>query len=181
VANIYIVKADNTNIDQVNKMDNRFIVDSKAVLKIEEGQIHYSVKEVPAFIKKYPERDRQYDYSDYIDNPNRAIYLAYHGERAVGQIILSTSWNNYALIEDIRVDISYRKQGIGTRLIGYAKEWAKQRGLAGLRLETQNNNIRACRFYESCGFHIGGFDQILYKGIQDDTIEVALYYYFLFN
>src|SRR5690554_3363144 len=122
-------------------MDNRFIVDSKAVLKIEEGQIHYSVKEVPAFIKKYPERDRQYDYSDYIDNPNRAIYLAYHGDRAVGQIILSTSWNNYALIEDIRVDISYRKQGIGTRLIGYAKEWAKQRGLAGLRLETQNNNI----------------------------------------
>lgn len=181
MSNIYIVKVKRDNIDQVNNMDNRFIVDSKAVLKVEESKIEYSLERVPAFIKKYPAEDSFIDYSDYIDNRDRAIYLAYSEEKAIGQIIIRKHWNKYAIIEDLRVDISYRKQGIGRRLIGHAKEWAKQRRLAGLTLETQNNNIRACKFYESCGFHLGGFDQKLYKGISDDTSEVALYYYFLFD
>ncbi|HZK34901.1 MAG TPA: GNAT family N-acetyltransferase [Bacillota bacterium] len=181
MCNIYIVKADRTNIDQVNNMDNRFIVDSKAVLKMEEDQIQYRLERIAAFIKKYPNEERPIDYTDYVDNPDKAIYLAYSEDKAIGQIIIRSHWNKYAIIEDVRVDISYRKQGIGRRLVGHAKEWGKQKGLAGLTLETQNNNIRACKFYESCGFHIGGFDQKIYKGMGDAASEVALYYYFLFD
>jgi ribosomal protein S18 acetylase RimI-like enzyme len=48
-------------------------------------------------------------------------------------------------------------------------------------LETQNNNVRACYFYESCGFRIGGFDNLLYRGLDPDTDEVAIYFYFQFE
>ena len=53
-------------------------------------------------------------------------------------------------------------------------------GLPGIMLETQNNNVAACRFYESCGFHLGGFDRELYRGITPDTDETALFWYLIF-
>ena len=36
--------------------------------------------------------------------------------------------------------------------------------MPGIMLETQNNNVAACKFYEKCGFVIGGFDFLGYKG-----------------
>jgi ribosomal protein S18 acetylase RimI-like enzyme len=61
-----------------------------------------------------------------------------------------------------------------------AIEWAKEKGLPGLMLETQNNNVAACHLYESCGFELGGFDRNLYKGLHPDTKEIALYWYLFF-
>ena len=37
--------------------------------------------------------------------------------------------------------------------------------MPGIMLETQNNNVAACKFYEKCGFVIGGFDFLVYKGL----------------
>ncbi|MGD2076892.1 MAG: GNAT family N-acetyltransferase, partial [Chloroflexota bacterium] len=62
-----------------------------------------------------------------------------------------------------------------------AKQWARQKQFPGIMLETQNNNVQACRFYESCGFQIGGFDNMLYRGLDSSTDEVAIYYYFHFE
>lgn len=71
--------------------------------------------------------------------------------------------------------------GVGRALVDQAKQWARQKQLPGIMLETQNNNVRACKFYESCGFTIGGFDNFLYRGLVVDTVEVAVYWYFHFE
>jgi ribosomal protein S18 acetylase RimI-like enzyme len=63
--------------------------------------------------------------------------------------------------------------------VAEAIDWAKTKLLAGIMLETQNNNVAACRFYERCGFKLGGFDRYLYKGISKNTEEIALYWYLL--
>lgn len=55
----------------------------------------------------------------------------------------------------------------------------KDGGMAGIMLETQNNNVRACKFYESCGFVIGGFDSYFYKGLDNESDEIAIYWYLL--
>ncbi len=47
-------------------------------------------------------------------------------------------------------------------------------------LETQDNNVGACKFYESCGFQLKGFDTSLYKAIDQVKNEIALYWYLLF-
>ena len=44
-------------------------------------------------------------------------------------------------------------------------------------LETQNNNVGACKLYERCGFQLSGFDADLYRGDDRCVREVALFWY----
>lgn len=48
-------------------------------------------------------------------------------------------------------------------------------------LETQNNNLGACRLYERCGYVLGGMDHLRYRGIDAQTREVALFWYLVFT
>jgi len=83
-------------------------------------------------------------------------------------------------LEDITVKTAYRRQGIGRALVNRAIDWTRSRQLPGIMLETQNNNVAACRFYERCGFELGGFDRHLYGALHPDTREIALYWYLVF-
>ncbi len=176
---ITIEEVNRTNIGDIGTCDGEFTIDAKLVLHAENGDISYSLVDVPSTTKRYGEDD--VDYATYIDHPDKTVFLAYADGQFAGQITLRKSWNRYACIEDIAVDTRFRRQGIGNELISRAKRWAQQRSLAGLMLETQNNNVNACRFYERCGFHLGGFDTQLYKGINRDTDEIALYWYLQFE
>lgn len=61
------------------------------------------------------------------------------------------------------------------------KDWAQDNRMLGIMLETQNNNVGACKFYERYGFSIGGFDKYLYKGFKQLSDEIAIYWYFMFE
>ena len=97
-----------------------------------------------------------------------------------GYILISKGWNNYAVIDDFAVDRNIRRAGIGTRLMDQAVEWAKEHGLPGLRLETQSNNVQACRFYRKYGFDLGGHDKYLYTALEQSCSEIALFWYLKF-
>ena len=90
------------------------------------------------------------------------------------------NWNRFAIIWDLAVEPSFRRQGVGRRLIEHALRWARDRGLPGVMLETQNINVAACRLYARCGFELGGFDGYLYRGVAPGTREIALFWYLLF-
>lgn len=170
---------DRARIGDIDRIDGHFTIDSQLLLHAEANQIHYTVVDLPPITKRYaPEI---LDYSAYIDDPARAVYLAYVDGTVAGHIILRTSWNNYAYVEVIAVDGNFRRLGVGAALIKQAKEWARQRDLPGIMLETQTNNVQACKFYERCGFKIGGFDNLLYRALDGDTDEVAIYWYYLFE
>lgn len=176
---ITIEEINSRNFRDVNECDSEFIIDSKLVLHVENGEIRYTIIEVPGNKKRYGKDN--IDYTTYIDNPGKVVFLAYVDRQIAGQIILRKNWNTYAYIEDIAVDVKLRRRGIGKRLISRAKCWAQERNLPGIMLETQNNNVRACKFYESCGYQLRGFDTYLYKGIKSDTDEVALFWYLVFE
>lgn len=93
--------------------------------------------------------------------------------------VLKRNWNNYCFIEDVRVDGQYKGKGIGRQLIEVAKEWTFSKGLKGMTLETQNINVSACKFYEKCGFILGGFDNFFYKQIESVKDEIVLYWYYI--
>ncbi|SDC89547.1 Ribosomal protein S18 acetylase RimI [Paenibacillus sp. UNCCL117] len=163
-------------------IDGSFIVDSVLVLELKGQQIGYTVEERPVTYKSYEdeafaEGDAAPDYSNYIGNPHQISYLAVAQNQVVGQIVLKRNWNNYAYVEDIKVDKSFRGYGVGKKLIEQAKRWMKDGDMTGIMLETQNNNVRACKFYESCGFVIGGFDSYVYRGLNKESDEVAIYWY----
>jgi deoxyadenosine/deoxycytidine kinase len=57
--------------------------------------------------------------------------------------------------------------------------WAKHKNLHGLMLETQDNNLIACKFYHNCGFKIGSVDTMLYANFENN-FEKAVFWYLRF-
>jgi GNAT superfamily N-acetyltransferase len=56
------------------------------------------------------------------------------------------------LLEDMVVSPNVRGQSIGSKLIDYAIEFAKEQGCKRITLLTDNDNKRAHKFYERHGF-----------------------------
>ncbi len=174
---VKIFAMDKSSLADINKCDDEFTIEEKLILGLENGEIRYEIVPLPATKKRYGKDN--IDYSTYIDSTDEIVYLAYNDGQIAGQIILRKNWNNYAYIEDITVDVKYRRHGIGKQLVKQAQQWARESNLAGIMLETQDNNTEACRFYESCGFRLKGFDAYLYKGINRSSDEMALYWYWI--
>lgn len=118
---------------------------------------------------------------EHIGNAEAALFVVDDLDfRPRGYIAVSHFWNGYASIDDLAVDQGLRRLGAAKLLMNAAANWAQQEGLAGLRLETQNNNVAACKFYKQYGFILGGYDQYLYSGIQTEGTETALFWYLRF-
>jgi len=176
--NLTIQQVDERNFGDVNRCDETFTVDSRLVVHVENDVIRYTIVSVPPYQKHYP--PEELDYPVYLHDPDKAIFCAYADGQLAGQVITRKYWNGFAYIDDVAVAADFRQQGVGRALLQHAVAWARVRQLAGVMLETQNNNVAACRLYESCGFQLGGFDRYLYKGLHPDTDEIALYWYLLF-
>lgn len=175
---ILIREADKETIRHLKLDGSSFEVRSKLVLQAENGSISYTVVDVPPYTKQYgPEEVKP---ESYVDAADKVVFFAWLGKEVIGQIRLRRYWNGYAYIDDIAVEPGYRGEGIGRALLGRGIAWAKEKGLPGLMLETQDNNVPACRLYARCGFQLRGFDTHLYKGIDPSTDEIALYWYLIF-
>ena len=59
--------------------------------------------------------------------------------------------SDLAVLWDIRVTSARRRHGVGTALFKAAEAWAVARGCRLLKVETQNINLAACRFYARHG------------------------------
>lgn len=151
---------------------------SRLVLHAEHGKISYTIVDVPPYIKQY--EPEEVEPKTYVGSSDKTVFFAYADGQLAGQIRLWKHWNTYAYIDDIAVESDYRGRGVGYALIQRAIEWAKFKGLPGIMLETQDNNVAACRLYQRCGFELYGFDTQLYKGIDPATDEIALYWYLIF-
>ena len=166
------------NLTDINKPNQPFDVIGKIVPVYQDG--HWSYTEC-LFDEPYEKRydDDDIEPAHYINNPERIIYFCYDNNECVGQIELVRNWNKYALVADIAVAQKSRGKGVGVKLIKKAIEWAKEKGLCGLVLETQDNNLLACRFYSKMGFKIGAVDTMLYANF-DNAVEKAVFWYMRF-
>jgi GNAT superfamily N-acetyltransferase len=85
--------------------------------------------------------------------------------------------NDLAVLWDIRVRASNRLQGVGTALFREAARWAKSKGCRLLKIETQNVNVGACRFYAKMGCFLGRIDRLAYRRSPGIAGEVMLIWY----
>ena len=91
-----------------------------------------------------------------IDNNESIIFLATYDKIPVGFIQLYTSFSSVSMkpiyiLNDLYVDASYRKKGIGEALLNEAKILCKKNGFKGLALETAIDNP-AQKLYERLGW-----------------------------
>ena len=82
--------------------------------------------------------------------------------------------SDLAVLWDIRVFQGARSQGVGTQLFTAAEQWARRRGCRTMKIETQNINVPACRFYAHMGCTLGVINRYAYTHIEN---EVQLIWY----
>lgn len=104
--------------------------------------------------------DRPQSWPTRFDTSRWAMLLARaHGELVGGATV---AWDtegldmlegrqDLAVIWDLRVAPAARGRGVGQALFGAVEEWARGRGCRELKVETQDVNVPACRFYLAMG------------------------------
>ena len=165
------------NLADAGKCSESFALFGRIVPMLKNGKWTYTEEffDMPRE-KQYPQEN--VDYRQYISAEDKVVFLAYTDEKLAGQITLHADWNRYALIEEIFVKKDARRSGVGTALLDAAEKWAKGKGLCGLTLETQENNLAACRLYAKCGFTIGGVNTMLYRNFGGPVAEdTAVFWY----
>jgi GNAT superfamily N-acetyltransferase len=73
-----------------------------------------------------------------------------------------------AVLWDIRVSPDARGQGVGSALFERAESWAQSNGCRQLKIETQNTNVPACRFYERHGCQLKVINRTAYPQLPRD-------------
>ena len=122
-----------------------------------------SVEEVPVkpFTKNYDDcvEDRPEELGNHHDVSKWVLIVAFSGDERVGGAIVAWASGHpilenrmdLASIVDIRVRPELRGMGIGSAVFRGVVRWAASKGCAELRIETQDVNAGACRFYRAMG------------------------------
>jgi GNAT superfamily N-acetyltransferase len=82
-----------------------------------------------------------------------------------------------AVLWDIRVHPNRRRSGVGTELFRSAIDWARRRGYRQLKVETQNVNVPACRFYAKQGCELGAIHRYGYVSSPEVAREAMFLWY----
>lgn len=161
-------------------------VKSKLVPKrIESGLGGILLEEVKTteYTKDYAKHADPNEWLKEFDTANWGFFLAYDGALPIGGatlvqktagINMLSGRDDLCVLWDIRVSPEYKASGVGTALFDYAKEWARQRGCRQIKIETQNTNLPACRFYIKQGAVLGAYDEYAYYG-EEDEIQLIWY------
>ncbi len=95
--------------------------------------------------------------NDRLSNNESVIYVALWDDKPVGFTQLYPKYSSMRavknwILNDLYVDVAYRKKGIASKLIQAAMDFAKANKAKFVQLETQTDNFNAQRLYESVGF-----------------------------
>ena len=75
-----------------------------------------------------------------------------------------------AEVEGLVVDEKYRRQGMGSALIGACMEWAANAGALSMRLEVRASNAAALALYHRHGFSPVGRRRAYYSAPVEDAV-----------
>lgn len=94
---------------------------------------------------------------DRLSKNESVIFLALENEKGIGFVQLYPLFASVALkplwlLNDLYVDESARKLGLGEALMHTAENFAKETNARGLFLRTATDNVPAQKLYEKCGW-----------------------------
>jgi ribosomal protein S18 acetylase RimI-like enzyme len=143
---------------------------------------------VPPYVKDYDAHGEgtPQDWPREFDVRHWGFFLAVADERPVAgaavawrtpAVHMLANRDDMAVLWDIRVHPAFRHQGLGERILKHAADWSREQGARLLKIETQNINVRACRFYHKQGCRLGEIDCYGYAGVPRVAHEVMLIWY----
>lgn len=117
------------------------------------------------------------------DLTNWKIFGAYDDQNLIAGCVVATKTDNVNMLEgrddlavlwEIRVSEEYKHQGIGQHLFDMAKKFAIENNFKQLKIECQNTNYNAVRFYHKQGAVLSAINEYAYPDYPD---EVQLLWY----
>ena len=178
--------------EEVNKTSlNKYSEISIAFELIHPKQtdLKYNEVSVPT-IKDYDAYENPSCWADHFDTSNWMIIHAYFEDTKVGSAVIVHKTNECNMLEnrtdlavlwDIRVHPKYRNMykekgySIGKFLLSQAELYAHMKWNCNeMKIETQDNNIQACKFYSRNGYTIKYSNPNIYEEFPD---EIQLLYY----
>ena len=132
------------------------------------------------FTKDYDQiaGNRPIDWADRWDLRRWRFAGAFAGDERIGGIALAmdaadvegpSAPSSTVLIWDLRVHPAHRRRGVGRRLLAFAEEHARAAGVAAVRVETQDINVPACRFYARAGYTFVEMNRHAYAKCPDEV------------
>ena len=134
------------------------------------------------------------DYDSYTETPSDwpkkfdvskwVFLLAMNGVTVVGAaavafdttgVFMLEARKDLAVLWDIRVRPEAR--GVGIMLFRYTARWSCAQGCTQMKIETQNVNVPACRFYQRMGATLGEIHRFGYAAVAEAAHEVMLCWY----
>ncbi|WP_281637669.1 GNAT family N-acetyltransferase [Flavobacterium marginilacus] len=113
------------------------------------------------FYKNPSNYEKHYAYlKERLENNEAVIFVAYddaYPDKIIGFALIYITFSSLALnriliLNDLFVDPSARKKGIGEQLITQTEAFAKELGSPTIRLRTAKNNNAAQKLYHKMGF-----------------------------
>jgi GNAT superfamily N-acetyltransferase len=176
-------------LTEYNRIPQR--VEVKSILQVElikQGLGGMLLREVPVeapYVKDYgASDDLPIDLDKNANMRKWGLFLAMAGAAPVGGAIVTCDTSVVFMLEarrelavlwDIRVCPEYR--GVGILLFRHAAEWARIHGCTQMKIETQNVNVPACRFYQRMGARLGEIQRYGYAAVPAVAHEVMLNWY----
>ena len=158
--------------------------------KIDRGLGGFRLTEVPVtpYVKDFCVGDdesvtrweKRFDITDW------AFFMAFDGTKPVGAATVASRTDGVHMLEgredlavlwDLRVADDWKGRGIGYRLFHMAADWAGEQGLVQMKIECQNNNVPAVRFYHRQGAMLCGVNEYAYYTEPEYRQEIQLLWY----
>jgi ribosomal-protein-alanine acetyltransferase len=99
-----------------------------------------------------------------------AVEKSRHDEPRVQGFIVAQAIAGEWEIENIAVDTSVKRRGLGKRLLAHLLEIARAKGAKSIFLEVRESNSIARSFYENASFSQGGRRKRYYENPKEDAI-----------
>ena len=153
-----------------------------------DGMRFHEEKVVTIYVKDYDsyEDDGPENWPHRFNIHNWGIFLATDNGKPIGgatvaydtpELNMLCGRKDFAVLWDIRVHPDFRHKGVGIMLFQRAVDWSRKRGCKQFKIETQNVNVPACKFYAKQGCKLGAIDRYGYFGHPKVGHEVMFLWY----
>lgn len=119
------------------------------------------------------------------DTRNWAMFIVRRDGVAIGgatavfrtpSVFMLGGRDDITVLWDIRVTPEHQRSGVGSRLFNAVADWSRNQSCKYLKIETQDINVHACRFYAKQGCHLGEINRFAYTDPQSiDNVMLVWY------